>query len=300
MPRKSARLPADAARTNKKRRQKADQGTLIFRSLGILAIALAVVTIALFAVKYSRGLAADKNASDLLAAFKDKATASPAQSAASPSPRAPAELTPKPEDAEPSPTPTDKDFEQTDAKADEAAAADVNSLRVDDGSDKDVDEGGEYVQPDAPEHTGEIEELIAKIIASEGEDGVVGTIEIPEIDIELPIIGKWSYKLLKISVCRYLGPLPNQPGNCVLAGHNYKSGAHFGRLSKLSVGSEIFVTDALTNTRMRYEVYQIKSIAPDAFSALKPFEGECGLTLLTCKDNGTNRLLLRCVQVPAE
>ena len=117
---------------------------------------------------------------------------------------------------------------------------------------------------------------------------------------ELPIIGKWSYDLLKISICRYKGPDPNEDGNLVLIGHNYKSGAHFGDLDKLSVGSELFLTNTKTGERVRYEVYQVKHIAPDAFSALKSYHGDAGLTLMTCRSNGTNRLLLRCEQKAAE
>ena len=37
----------------------------------------------------------------------------------------------------------------------------------------------------------------------------------------------------------------------------------------------------------------------DAFSALKSYHGDAGLTLMTCKDNGTNRLLVRCEQKEA-
>ena len=160
-------------------------------------------------------------------------------------------------------------------------------------------ESGEYVRADAPEVQSDLDKTIQKIIDATGEDGVIGILEIPELQEELPIIGKWSYKLLKISVCRYKGPDPLEDGNLVIIGHNYKNGSHFGRLSKLSVGSEIFLTNAKTGERVRYEVYQIKSIASDAFSALKSYHGDAGLTLMTCKDNGTNRLLVRCEQKDA-
>jgi len=135
-------------------------------------------------------------------------------------------------------------------------------------------------------------------VGSVGEDGVIGVLEIPELDEKLPIIGKWSYKLLKISVCRYKGPGANQEGNLVVIGHNYKNGSHFGRLDELRVGSELFLTGT-DGTRLRYEVYEMKGIEPDAFSALNKYEGKCGLTLMTCKNNGNNRLLLRCVQKEA-
>ena len=69
--------------------------------------------------------------------------------------------------------------------------------------------------------------------------------------------------LLKISICRYKGPDPLDKGNLVLIGHNYKSGAHFGILKKLEVGDEVYLTNAATSARVRYEVYQIKSISAD-------------------------------------
>ena len=166
------------------------------------------------------------------------------------------------------------------------------------GDDEDVDESGEYVQPEAPE-VDEAAEILEKVINKVGEGAVLGIIEIPEIDIELPVISKWSYPLLKVSVCRYKGPDMNKKGNLVIIGHNYKSGAHFGNLSKLKVGSAIYLTDSSGN-KVRYEVYKRLVIEPDDFKAVETYKGTCGLTLLTCQNSGTQRLLLRCVQKDAE
>ncbi|MBA4347610.1 MAG: hypothetical protein C0413_02020 [Clostridiales bacterium] len=199
-----------------------------------------------------------------------------------------------------SPEPTDENFEQTSENEDAIAAAEANQHLANDGSVNSNSESGEYVQPDAPEEDSNLDKIIQKIVKATGDDGMIGILEIPEINQELPIIGKWSYSLLKISICRYKGPDPNEKGNLVLIGHNYKSGAHFGDLDKLSVGSELFLTNAKTGERVRYEVYQIKYIAPDAFSALKSYRGTAGLTLMTCRNNGTNRLLIRCEQKEAE
>lgn len=260
------------------------------RALGLTAIILGIVALALLGVKLLEGETAGDNASALLEAYKASATVSPALSV-SPSPASTEEVSDTPE-------PTDENYEQTDARADASAAADANEHLVNDGSDSAAVESGEYVQPDAPEVSA-LDETITKIIKATGEDGVIGIIEIPKYEVELPIIGKWSYKLLKISVCRYKGPDPLEDGNLVIIGHNYKSGAHFGILKKLEVGDEVYLTSAATGQRVRYEVYQVKSIAADAFSALKSYHGDAGLTLMTCKDNGTNRLLVRCEQKAA-
>lgn len=227
-----------------------------------MALALGVLTVTLFIVEYSRGLASSKASDALLVAFEAKPTAEPT-----------AAITVTPE----------MDIEET--------------PEIDGHGD--VDESADYVQPDEPDAEGDVQALIDQIIAAEGEDGVIGLIEIPSIEIKLPIIGKWSYPLLKISICRYTGPLPNNKGNLVLLGHNYKSGAHFGNLKKLKKGAEIFLTDVATNTRLRYEVYDIETIRPDDFDALKESRGTFGLTLLTCQNDGNDRMILRCEQKDA-
>lgn len=53
----------------------------------------------------------------------------------------------------------------------------------------------------------------------------LGTLEIPVLELELPIISQWSDSLLKIAPCRYQGSA--YLDNMILAGHNYR--AHFGR-----------------------------------------------------------------------
>lgn len=272
-------------------KRKPSRELVAIRALGLTAISLGIIALVLLGVKFYEGEAAGNNAAVLLEAYKAKATVSPAVSA---SPDASASI-----DPEYTPEPTDENFEQTDLTADASAAANANEHLADDGSVTTESESGDYVRPDAPEVTSDLDVTIQKIIDAAGEDGVIGILEIPELNEELPIIGKWSYKLLKISVCRYKGPDPLEDGNLVIIGHNYKNGSHFGRLSDLSVGSEVFLTNAATGERVRYEVYQIKSIASDAFSALKTYHGDAGLTLMTCKDNGTNRLLVRCEQKDA-
>ena len=265
------------------------------RALGLTAILLGVVALVLLGFKLFEGQQAQSNANALLEAYKAQATVLPTLS-----PSAEATQTQGPTD-EPvgTPEPTDENFEQTDVNADQNAAADANQHVANDGSVTTTSESGEYVQPDAPEELSDLDLTIQKIVKATGDDGMIGILEIPEINQELPVIGKWSYNLLKISVCRYKGPDPNEKGNLVIIGHNYKSGAHFGDLSELSVGSEVFLTNTKTGQRVRYVVYQIKSIAPDAFSALNSYHGTAGLTLMTCRNNGTNRLLVRCEQQEA-
>ena len=256
---------------------------------------LGLIALVLLGFKLFEGQTAAANANSLLEAYKAQATVSPTLS-----PLPEATVSPSvTEEPLGTPVPTDANFEATDENADATAAEEGNQHLANDGSVTSSSESGEYVQPDAPEEVSNLDKVIQRIVKATGDDGLIGILEIPEINQELPIIGKWSYDLLKISVCRYKGPDPNDKGNLVIIGHNYKSGAHFGDLSELSVGSEVFLTNAKTGERVRYEVYQIKSVAPDAFSALKSYHEPVGLTLMTCRNNGTNRLLVRCEQKEA-
>ena len=263
------------------------------RALGITAMLLGFIALVLLGFKLFEGQTAAANANALLEAYKAQTTVSPT---VSPQPQETQAATDEPLGT---PEPTDENYEQTDETADATAAEEENTHLANDGSVNADSESGEYVQPDAPEEVSTLDITIQKIIKATGDDGLIGILEIPQINQELPIIGKWSYDLLKISICRYKGPDPNEKGNLVLIGHNYKSGAHFGDISELSVGSELFLTNAMTGERVRYEVYQIKSIAPDAFSALKSYHEPIGLTLMTCRNNGSNRLLVRCEPVEA-
>lgn len=239
--------------------KKANNG--ISRPVLILYLVTLVLALALFvfmAIRMQEGREAEKSAQALLEAYQTQT------------------------DAAISPTPV-LDI-QVDPSEIEHVAAD-NLV---------VDETAAYVQPDAPEETDpELAALMEKVVAKVGADSVIGVISIPEIEIELPIIAKWSYSLLKTSICRYKGPGVNEKGNLVLIGHNYKSGAHFGRLSKLKEGSEVYLSGA-DGTAIKYVVYSSKVIEPDDFAALESWHGDYGLMLLTCKNDGTQRLLVKC------
>ncbi len=40
---------------------------------------------------------------------------------------------------------------------------------------------------------------------------IIGTLEIPSISLNLPIISEMNDELLSISACRFYGPMPNRP-----------------------------------------------------------------------------------------
>ena len=67
----------------------------------------------------------------------------------------------------------------------------------------------------------------------------VGTVSIPAIGIDLPVMSEWSYPKLKISPCRQFGS--SRTDDLVIAAHNYES--HFGKIGTLALGDEVRFTD---------------------------------------------------------
>ena len=78
-------------------------------------------------------------------------------------------------------------------------------------------------------------------IALEDLDGAacIGVLEIPAIDLKLPVLSEWSYPLLKKAPCRYSGSA--YLDNLVIAAHNYRT--HFGKLKELETGDEVIFTE---------------------------------------------------------
>lgn len=156
-----------------------------------------------------------------------------------------------------------------------------------------------YVRPDAPELVDgvEIQSLLdeqGKLIdALGGEYDIIGVLEVPSLELRLPVLATTTDKLLNVSLCKFTGPDIGQAGNLVIAGHNYMNDANFGHLDEVKIGARVEITDRQQQT-FSYEVYQLETVFPANVDALSKYEGTSALTLLTCTDDGRQRLLVRC------
>lgn len=130
---------------------------------------------------------------------------------------------------------------------------------------------------DMPEYT----------LKSLGDVACIGILEIPALNLELPVISSWSYSSLRLAPCRYSGSA--YKGDLVIAAHNYQS--HFGGLRTLPEGSEVFFTDAVGN-RFSYYVTVTEALTP--WSVDDMTSGEWPLTLFTCTLDSQNRVTVRC------
>lgn len=118
----------------------------------------------------------------------------------------------------------------------------------------------------------------------------IGTLDIPVLDLSLPVMSDWSYPKLKTAPCRYAGT--TYQSGFVIAGHNYRR--HFGPLSRLVPGDRVTFTDVDGN-RFYYQVAEIQVLEPTAIEAMTSEDWD--LSLFTCTLGGQTRLTVRCDKV---
>lgn len=134
-------------------------------------------------------------------------------------------------------------------------------------------------------------------ISDDGINGIIGYIEIPNIDVTLPIYHGTSEEILQVAIGHIEGsslPVGGPSTHCVISGHRgLPSSRLFTDIDQLSEG-DIF-TLLVLDEALTYEVDQIRIVEPDDISLLEIKEGEDLCTLVTCTPYGVNshRLLVR-------
>ena len=135
-------------------------------------------------------------------------------------------------------------------------------------------------------------------------DGMMGIVEIPKIDIKLPIYHGTSDEVLQKAAGHLEGsslPIGGESTHAVISAHRgLPSASLFTDLDQLEIGDH-FLIHVLDET-LCYEVDQILVVDPEDTSALAVEDGEDLMTLLTCTPYGVNtqRLMVRGHRVPYE
>ena len=130
-----------------------------------------------------------------------------------------------------------------------------------------------------------------------GGTGIMGYIEIPNIDLSLPIYHGTEDSVLQIAVGHLEWsslPVGGVGTHCVLSGHRgLPSAKLFTNLDQL-VDGDVFVLRVLDEV-LTYQVDKILIVEPEDTDALKAEEGQDLCTLVTCTPYGVNshRLLVR-------
>ena len=123
---------------------------------------------------------------------------------------------------------------------------------------------------------------------------VIGLIEIEALDLKYPIVEGADSKQLAYGIGHIPGTAAvGSTGNCVLAGHRgSRYGTYFKYLNKLSEGDTVKITDKDGNIH-QYEVISWEVVGPYD-NSVKAQGEETELTLLTCENSGTMRLIYHC------
>ena len=128
-------------------------------------------------------------------------------------------------------------------------------------------------------------------------DGMIGYVDIPRINVRLPIYHGTDGKTLE----SYIGHMPSsslpvggESTHCVLTGHTGMPNAKLlTDLNKVQIGDRFTVTTL--NRKLTYEVESVTVVVPDETEALRITKGQDLCTLVTCTPYGinTHRLLVK-------
>lgn len=129
------------------------------------------------------------------------------------------------------------------------------------------------------------------------QDGLMGTVVIPSVSINLPIFHGTDEDLLQKNIGHIEGsslPVGGPSTHCVISGHRgLPSAKLFTDIVKLKEG-DVFMLRVLGKT-LTYEVDQIRTVLPAEVNDLEIVPGEDLVTLVTCTPYGINshRMLIR-------
>lgn len=132
-----------------------------------------------------------------------------------------------------------------------------------------------------------------------GGDNLFGTIEIPAMDVSLPLyLGATTEHLADGAAV--LGqtsiPIGGSNTNAVIAGHRgYRGAPYFREIERLKLGDTVTIENPWAT--LTYTVTEIRVIRPDDLSAVLIQEGQDMITLVTChpyRSGGKFRYVIYC------
>jgi len=120
----------------------------------------------------------------------------------------------------------------------------------------------------------------------------IGMLNIPVFSLKLPINNEWDDARLNESPCRYSGDITD---SLVICAHNYRS--QFGRISNLSYGEKLIITDAKGNEHW----YNVEFVVTLNEADIEPMINSLyDLSLFTCTLDRRHRITVRCTKIDLE
>ena len=143
----------------------------------------------------------------------------------------------------------------------------------------------------------QMEEYEGLLNAEKIQTGMMCVLEIPSIDLRLPVYHGTSEAVLKEGVGHLMDsslPIGGENTHCVMTGHRGLASARlFTRLDELKEGDEFFLE--VLGEKLAYKVEEINVILPEEVESLEIRPGEDLVSLVTCTPYGINshRLVVR-------
>lgn len=129
-------------------------------------------------------------------------------------------------------------------------------------------------------------------VQAQTEPFVIGILKIDKINLNYPILSQSNDELLKVSVCRFAGPMPNETGNLCIAGHNYIDNRFFSKLNELVFGDIIEVYD-LNGNSVYYKIYNKYEVYADDLTCTNQKNiSNRFLTLITCNNIDSSKRIV--------
>ena len=132
----------------------------------------------------------------------------------------------------------------------------------------------------------------------------IGILEIPSLQLTLPVMDRWDYTRLKISPCVYSGSYKTD--DLVICAHNYAR--HFSPVKRIDIGADVYLITVDCRV-YHYQVTNRETLKPDLVENMientnnttdGTVTNEWDLTLFTCNTGGQTRCAVRCARIREE
>ncbi len=122
---------------------------------------------------------------------------------------------------------------------------------------------------------------------------IIGTIEIPNLNIKYPVFSYYSDNLMKIGPCRLYGSISHTASNLCIIAHNYNNSQFFSQLYKLENNDQIKVQNNSGITLYYYVYNKYEVPYYDTSCTNQETYGRKELTLITCTNYNNKRLIIK-------
>ncbi|MCD8158293.1 MAG: class C sortase [Clostridiales bacterium] len=128
-------------------------------------------------------------------------------------------------------------------------------------------------------------------------NGIICVVEIPKINVKLPVYGGTSDESLQKGAGHIEGtslPVGGLGSNCCISAHRGLANAvMFRDMDKIEIGDEFYIY--VLDRTLKYEVDDIRVVLPDDISSIKNVPDKDYVTLITCTPYiiNSHRLLVR-------